>query len=1221
MTQPLVTVYFLTYNRPHLFPEALFSIQNQTFQDYQVLVIDNGSTPPITLPDEIARDPRFRYLRIDDNALGRPISLDILSSITTRYTAYLFDDDRWAPDKLEKQVAYLENAPETVACFTYARLIDEFGRHLVNAEASNPFGVPNRSRGEWVRQFFLRGNCLCQPSILVRAEALAHSMPPMPYIQLPDLAQWVNLLAHGNIHVIEEPLTLFNWATDGSNESAINTRASSNRLNYEHSRIYHQFLALPHGVLCEAFGLPPEATEEDVRIAMFHGAVSCADEPHFRFAAELAEERFAHHYRNGDHATAAFWGQCFRTGASQSIDSAPATAPQTRHVAPADKRYQTWLAQRQLLETDGLFCTAPAGDTLPVFHIVLRLFHGEEHLLANTLDSLGGQIYPHWHLDIVSPMPSPAGIDEIPCVGWHSLDAASRAKETIDGLVAAAQHDWILELPPGAVLDQLYLWRLSKEGEDNAALAFFSDDDCYAETCERHTPRFKPGCNPLRMQASDLAGPVAMRANAWQSIGGASPLDNSPWFQQLLRLAQHFGWSAIRHIDDVLISYPNSFPHHVDSCQAALNEYLVACGQQARFLPVGDDCWNISYQHALLPPVTVAVLSRGQVDLLTRCIDSIAQKTAYPTIELLVVCQDSTADPELPVYLEELRKKHVRVTVAPHTPGNHAARCNLAMRTATHDLVVLIQEEVVILHEEWLTELVRLGNLSEFGAVSPRMYTPGAPAITSAGAVLGLEGTVGSPFARSTKLNDTTYQHCIHLARDVSALANGMFLVKKASYQQVDGMDDDELGDHLCEVDLAIKLRQIGLRIAFQPRATVAFSGTSLTPDQQVESGRAGMALQRAAAEDALLKRWGRQALVDPYWNNNMSRRESALRIETEFRPQWQYLPSPAPRFLVRTLNNGQGHFRITAPLRALRTVGRASECIWHQEGTRNPSPAELLALDPDTLIVQHYVQDPHLSALNQWHRLPDRPFIVFAADDLLTNLPESNPLRRNIPPNSRASLKYALDRCDRMVVSTEFLAESYRGFIKDIRVVPNCLEQKVWLPLHSRKRTGKRPRIGWAGGSTHQGDLILLKEVIEKTRGEADWIFFGMCPEEIRPLLSEYHPLYPFHEYPARLAALNLDLAVAPLADHPFNRGKSNLRLLEYGILGIPVVCTDIDPYRNSPACCVPNTSHAWVEAVRARISDADARDQEGREMKSWVQRHFLLENNLDQWLAAHTR
>ena len=99
----------------------------------------------------------------------------------------------------------------------------------------------------------------------------------------------------------------------------------------------------------------------------------------------------------------------------------------------------------------------------------------------------------------------------------------------------------------------------------------------------------------------------------------------------------------------------------------------------------------------------------------------------------------------------------------------------------------------------------------------------------------------------------------------------------------------------------------------------------------------------------------------------------------------------------------------------------------------------------------------------------------------------------------------------------------------------------------------------------------------------------------------------------------MNLDIAVAPLAKIPFNQGKSNLRLLEYGALGIPVVCTDIDPYRNSPACCVENTEEAWTGAIRERIYDADAREREGIALRQWVHQHFLLEDHLEEWLSAH--
>ena len=60
--------------------------------------------------------------------------------------------------------------------------------------------------------------------------------------------------------------------------------------------------------------------------------------------------------------------------------------------------------------------------------------------------------------------------------------------------------------------------------------------------------------------------------------------------------------------------------------------------------------------------------------------------------------------------------------------------------------------------------------------------------------------------------------------------------------------------------------------------------------------------------------------------------------------------------------------------------------------------------------------------------------------------------------------------------------------------------------------------------------------------------MFFGMCPEKLRPFVHEFHIGLPIDQYPAKLASLDLDLALAPLEQNLFNECKSNLRLLEYG-------------------------------------------------------------------------
>ena len=100
--RPLVTVLLPTFNRHELLEGCLDSLAAQTFPHFRVEILDNGSTPPVALPAHIASDQRFECLRIEDNSFRVPLILERTRQTNTRYLAYIFDDDRWEPTKLEE---------------------------------------------------------------------------------------------------------------------------------------------------------------------------------------------------------------------------------------------------------------------------------------------------------------------------------------------------------------------------------------------------------------------------------------------------------------------------------------------------------------------------------------------------------------------------------------------------------------------------------------------------------------------------------------------------------------------------------------------------------------------------------------------------------------------------------------------------------------------------------------------------------------------------------------------------------------------------------------------------------------------------------------------------------------------------------------------------------------------------------------------------------------
>ena len=147
-----------------------------------------------------------------------------------------------------------------------------------------------------------------------------------------------------------------------------------------------------------------------------------------------------------------------------------------------------------------------------------------------------------------------------------------------------------------------------------------------------------------------------------------------------------------------------------------------------------------------------------------------------------------------------------------------------------------------------------------------------------------------------------------------------------------------------------------------------------------------------------------------------------------------------------------------------------------------------------------------------------------------------------------------------------------------------------------------------------------MIADVVKELASEVEWVLFGMCPDRLRPYVHEFHPGIDIDQYPAALARLNLDLAIARVEQNLFNECKSNLRLLEYGACGFPVVCSDLICYQGDlPVTRVRNRFKDWVDAIRMHVADLDAAAKMGDELRAAVQRDWMLEGeNLEAWRKA---
>lgn len=220
---PKVSIILTSYNHAKFIGKSIESILNQTFTDFELYIVDDCSTDNSwkIINKYKKKDKRIITIRHSQN-LGRMIEPKLIGKMKGEYIAIAHCDDMWNNKKLKKQVEFLDKNKDYAACFTNVQLIDEEDNEFKDSTHPyfNLFNQKNRSRYEWLHQFFYSGNVLCHPSVLIRNEAqVKYNLYAHALASLPDMYRWIKLCFNENIYVLEEKLTLFRIRNAEANTS------------------------------------------------------------------------------------------------------------------------------------------------------------------------------------------------------------------------------------------------------------------------------------------------------------------------------------------------------------------------------------------------------------------------------------------------------------------------------------------------------------------------------------------------------------------------------------------------------------------------------------------------------------------------------------------------------------------------------------------------------------------------------------------------------------------------------------------------------------------------------------------------------------------------------------------------------------------------------------------------------------------------------------------
>jgi glycosyltransferase involved in cell wall biosynthesis len=254
--------------------------------------------------------------------------------------------------------------------------------------------------------------------------------------------------------------------------------------------------------------------------------------------------------------------------------------------------------------------------------------------------------------------------------------------------------------------------------------------------------------------------------------------------------------------------------------------------------------------------------------------------------------------------------------------------------------------------------------------------------------------------------------------------------------------------------------------------------------------------------------------------------------------------------------------------------------------------------------------------------------FTVYEIDDDLFNIDfRSNNSGWQFygKPEVRTNIRDNIAGAARVTVSTPKLAEVLSHINPNIYVCPNAIPD--WLLDVEVPRREGRVTIGWGGSSTHAMDFEECGSQLRQLFGWRDDIEFhtvGANYARWMKLPADRVRSSPwFSSVPEYYKAIDFDIGVAPLRPHIFNQSKSYIKALEYAALGIPVVASDVGPYRDfvmhGETGFLVRREHEWSRYLRALIEDPAMRAEMGAKARK-LAAGYTTQALLPNWVRAFT-
>lgn len=375
----------------------------------------------------------------------------------------------------------------------------------------------------------------------------------------------------------------------------------------------------------------------------------------------------------------------------------------------------------------------------------------------------------------------------------------------------------------------------------------YGDEDVGDEWGRFSNPKLKPDWSPVFHTASGYAGDALfVRPRFLTDIDSSvrcGDLGRMPW---LLNDFLKSETPNVGHIRRVMLTKRSGLKVAVDaSARRESGRDLIEAN--------GEIC------------VTIIIPTRDKAGLLKRCLDSV-DLTKPLNFEIIIVDNDSVEVDTHQIFESRSRDSRTRILKVPG-PFNFSNLCNRAAEISTARTLVFLNNDTVVLSDDWLLQLLSWTAQPEIGAVGARLLYPSGR-LQHIGLVMGLNRHAGH--IDRNLLDKNTYLQRALFPHEVSAVTGACLAVERDKFQSIGGFDEEQFPVELNDIDLCLRLASAGWKTLFVPDPTLV----------HVESATRGMAKGRYEFEQSnFRRRWSKVIRDDPYFHPALSLQSTRTRL------------------------------------------------------------------------------------------------------------------------------------------------------------------------------------------------------------------------------------------------------------------------------------------------------------------------------------------------------